>query len=308
MLFKHLCLASLLFVTIAKGEPLPDRGPAEEESSLYDDKELIPEDLSSEEKILRKQKVESLVEERLQQEKELEQIEEQGPIETQGLVEVESNNVLPPDLIVRDPLVPYKVRREEWGQEFQLSYSMFNPINYTPDVLSPGFGNFEDVYGDAENPMIEVMIGVRKNFFLGAITTEFAGGAYSNEVDDTSFGEATLDLIMLRVGGRYTLDNLMSEPLVAPYGGIGAYMIYYDESLEGISFNGNTQPALYYSFGALFSLNWLDRSASTDAYLESGIENTNIFAEVRQFLEAGDPQDPDFSTDFDLAFGLNVEF
>jgi hypothetical protein len=143
---------------------------------------------------------------------------------------------------------------------------------------------------------------------MGAIAGEIGFGIYKNEADDISFGDSTLSLQVARLGVRYTMDNLFYEPIFAPYAGAGAYIVSYKESLASSSFNGNTSPAPYYYVGGLFQLNWLDRMGSADSYIESGIENTSLFVEARKFIAAAPVQDPDFETDFDINFGLNIEF
>jgi hypothetical protein len=58
----------------------------------------------------------------------------------------------------------------------------------------------------------------------------------------------------------------------------------------------------------MFQLGWLDPIAAVEAYSESGIENTYIFAEVRQYMASEEDIDPDFSTGLDINFGMSLEF
>lgn len=228
-------------------------------------------------------------------------------LENKNLVEVEPNNILPSDLVSNYALVPYKVRRPRWGHLFTISYSQFNPTQFESDYTSPEFANFEDLYGTAS--MIEASYTYKWNFILGSIGGEISYGTYANDADDTDLiGNASLSVQIVRLGVRYVADNFMYEPIIAPYLVAGAYSVLYDESQSGESYNGTTAAAGYYGIGALFQLNWLDGSAAVEAYSESGIENTYLFAEAKSYLASAVEKDPDFSTNFDINFGMSLEF
>jgi hypothetical protein len=229
-------------------------------------------------------------------------------IEKAELVEVEPLNILPSDMVTVSPLVPYGVRRTKWGIEGGVAYSMFEPINYETDYLDPTLGDFETFYGSGDTPLIEFQLGGRRNFSFCSVALNLGYGVYANEADDDALGDAKLDLQIVRLGLRLTLDSLFIEPYIVPYGEVGAYTVAYDETQDATSFNGTTEAALYYTFGASFSLNWLDPSAATEAYTNSGVENTYLFVEGRQFMASGNETDPDFSSDLYANFGMAVEF
>ncbi|MCB0350160.1 MAG: hypothetical protein KDD38_03190 [Bdellovibrionales bacterium] len=227
-------------------------------------------------------------------------------MENRNLVEVEPNNILPSDLISLYALVPYKIRRPRWGHMFAITYSLFNPTSYDSDY-DLGTSSFEDLYGSA--PMIEVSYTYKWNFQLGSLGGEIGYGTYTNDADDTAqIGTAKLNVQLIRAGVKFVADNFMHEPIIAPYAFGGVYTALYNETQPGVSFNGTTGAAGYFGVGALFQLSWLDRSAAVEAYTESGIENTYVFAEARSYLASSAENDPDFSTNFDLNFGLNLEF
>lgn len=230
-------------------------------------------------------------------------------LEKQNLVEVESNNVLPSELNSSLAIVPYKDRRRKWGHAFSVSYSFYKPAYYKSDYINPELADFELDYGSPQIPLIEISYTHKWNFSLGSLGGEMSYGYYSNDADDFDLlGDANLQLQMARVGVKFTMDNLFSEPIVAPYFSTGIYSVLYDETQGGASFNGTTGVAGYWAAGALFQLDWLDKSSAIDAYLESGIENTFLSVEVRQFLASSVEQDPDFSTDPDINIGISVEF
>lgn len=231
----------------------------------------------------------------------------EAEIEEQKLVEVEQTYILPSDLSNVSALVPYKYRRERWGNTFSVTYAMIEPINYESAYASGGLINYEALYGDSSG-MIEVSYSHKYNFFLGAISGELGIGFWSDDVDDNSFGNIDLALQQYRFGARYTADNLFAEPLIAPYAGAGVYSMGYREELAGDTTNGITDPALYVYVGALFQLDWIDRSAALEAFIEGGIQNTFVFVEGRKYFASSTAQDPDFSTDFNLSGGVTVEF
>lgn len=203
-------------------------------------------------------------------------------MQNKNLVEVEPNNILPSDLVSLYALVPYKVRRPRWGHMFAINYSLFNPVNYASDYAPNA--SFEDLYGS--EPMIEVSYTHKWNFKFGAIGAEIGYGTYTNDAEDTvAIGNANLNIQIVRAGVKYIADNFMYEPIIAPYAFAGVYTALYDETRPGNSFNGTTGVAGYFGVGALFQLSWLDRAAAVEAYSESGIENTYLFAEARSYLE-----------------------
>lgn len=262
---------------------------------------------------IKRRRVEEIIHQRQSEEERLRKepvtLEQQ---EEQSLVEVEPNNILPADLSSVYPLVPYSVRRSKFGLEIGLTYSQFAPSNYESAFVSGTLSTFDDLYGAPTFPLFEIYFNAKYNFSLGSIGAEIGYGRYSNENDDTSFGELNLELQMIRLGAKFILDNLFYEPYVAPYVVGGLYTVLYKESSTsgGItqSSNGNTQPAPYFGAGVLFQLNWMDRSAAVESYSEAGIENTYLFAEIRQYMASSAVQDPDFSTDPTIQAGISLEF
>jgi len=254
----------------------------------------------------------------LEQYKEQEQIIKNTPIseeeaEQRNLVEVESNNILPSDLANIYSLVPYKVRRRDWGHMFSVAYCQFSPTSYQTDYFGAGIplasgesSSYENVFGS--EAAIELSYGYKWNFILGAVTGEAGLALYSNAAEAPDLGDAQLSARIIRAGARYTMDNIYYEPLFAPYVYGGVYTVLYDETQGAESYNGNTGPAPYWGAGIKFQLSWLDKASAVEAYTESGIENTYLFAEVRQYMASTVEQDPDFSTGMDLNMGMSLEF
>lgn len=229
-------------------------------------------------------------------------------ISEKNLVEVEFNNVLPSDIANVYSLVPYKVRRNKWGHYFSLAYSLYNPVNYQSDFVAPSLGDFDQLYGSAQTPFLELSYSYKWNMLLGSLAAEIGYAMYGNDATDPTLGDAQLSLKMVRLGARYNLDNVLYEPRLVPYALGGVYTALFEETQANVTFDGSTGVAAYYGAGLLLQLNWFDSVAAVDAYTESGIENTYLFAEARSYMASNVDEDPDFSSDMDLNFGITIEF
>lgn len=227
-------------------------------------------------------------------------------LEERKLVEVVPNNILPSDLSSLYPMVPYKVRRNNWGSSFSVGYVMYSPTSYNSDYADLSLISFENLYGDGG--IIELSYNYKLNFSLGSLGAEAAYGFYNKDSDDTSFGSLNLNLQQIRLGLRFVLDNFGYEPVIAPYAGAGVYAMIFKETNAGDSFGGQTDPALYVYGGLMFQLDWIDKDAAVEAYSEGGIENTFVYLEGRQYMASSTAQDPDFSTDISVSAGMTVEF
>lgn len=228
--------------------------------------------------------------------------------EQKKLVEVEPNNILPADLTNVSALIPYRVRRQSTGVDVGIGFSTYMPVNYESNYISGTLADFEGLYGSADFPMIELHFNYKKNLSFGSIGADLGLGYYKNAETTDAGDKLTLFIQTFRLGGKFILDNLSYEPKVAPYVALGGYTVVYKEDNEVTSTNGNTQVALYYSAGVMFQLNWIDPGAAVEAYAESGIENTFLFAQVRQFQASAAENDPDFSTDPIFDAGMSLEF
>lgn len=227
-------------------------------------------------------------------------------------IEVEPKLVYPSDVRGVYYLVPYKYRRPVWGKTFSIGLSSYNPKKYEPDFVT---ATFDNVYGNADIPMISFQFSVKRNLVFGSIGIEASAGIYSNKsrssVDVAGVATAvdsTLSIYPVSIGGILTLDNLYYEPYVAPYFSGGVYSMFYRESRDSGAVNGNTQVSPYYSVGAMFQLDWLDRAAAREAYEEGGVEGTYLYVEARGFIQSQNKQDPDFGSSLHANAGMKMEF
>lgn len=221
------------------------------------------------------------------------------------MVEVEPTNVIAEKVEGNYQLLPYRERRKPWGFTFAVGYSSYEPINYEPNFVTAGF---DEVYTSPDVAMVELKFSFKRNLPVGSIGAEIGVGIYDNDADVEEFGESSLQLIPIRVGGVYYMDTLLPEPYIVPYVSGGAYIMVYEETLAGSSFSGNSQVAGYMTGGVAFQLDWLDKRSARIAYQESEIQSTYVFAEAGTLLESGGATDPDFSSGFNWGAGLRVEF
>jgi hypothetical protein len=203
-------------------------------------------------------------------------------------------------------LLPYTERRRSWGFTVGLGYCSYEPINYEANFVNQPYGG---LYSSPSLPYIEFQFTAKKNLSSGSLGLAFALGRFQNGNTDPSMGvESELQITPIRLGAVYAMDTLVPNPYVIPYVEGGTYIMLYKESLEGNSFNGNSQVAPYVLGGVAFPLDWIDRHASRQAYEDSGIQSTYIFADVRSYLASSSAKDPDFSSNLDWGAGLKVEF
>jgi hypothetical protein len=197
-------------------------------------------------------------------------------------------------------LKPYSERRSTIGFNLAVGYSSYSPLDYKPDfVVNNSFDNY---FGAAETPLIEVTLGPKLNMSFGSIALDLGAGYYNNENRD----KGNLKLIPVRAGATYAMDNLSRDPVLVPYASAGAYVVYYEEKLASQKVGGNTSPGLYYAGGLAIQLNWLDETSASIAYDETGLENTFLFAEGRSFVLAGNV--PNLSSEIQWGAGLRLEY
>ncbi len=257
----------------------------------------------------RKAKVEAAI---LSREAEAREIEEHPEIyanpEKKNLVEVEPNNILPADLTNVSALIPYRIRRQNSGVDVGVGFSTYAPINYESSYISGTITDFKGLFGSADTPMIELYLNYKKNFSFGSLGLDLGVGYYKNSATTDAGDNLTITLQIARFGVKYILDSIGYEPKIAPYVGVGGYTAFYKDDNGVSSVNGNTEVAPYYMAGIMAQLNWIDPGAAVEAYAESGIENTFLYGEVRQYQASANDKDPDLSTDPVFDVGMSLEF
>lgn len=223
-----------------------------------------------------------------------------------GMVKVEPPDLLPPKKNEHDYVLrSYQERRGGWGAIFGIAYSSFNPTNYASAFLAQ---NFTSIYGNnADTPLLEGQLVVKENFSFGSIGIE-GGVGYYDTTSGSTLIVSELQFMELRLGVILILDTLFQEPYVAPYASAGAYTIFFNETMQGNAFGGNTQVAPYFTVGLQATLDWIDTDAARVAYNEGRIQSTFLFAEVRTYVASAAKTDANFGANFVPGGGIRLEF
>ena len=215
------------------------------------------------------------------------------------------SQVVEDDWKINNPLIPYRERRGTWGSIVQFGYSNFSPSDYDPDFVTNE--NYDSFYGGMDQPLLELQVSAKLNIGFLSVSADVGVGHGEN---NGKFG-STLSLTPVRLGGTLALDGILKEPYIVPYAILGAYAVFYKESLASQSVEGRTSPALYYGGGLRFQLDWMDTQADEQALIGFGLENTYLFAEARSFSDSGD-RIPDLSSSSGSPImfnaGLSLEF
>lgn len=201
-------------------------------------------------------------------------------------------------------LPPLGERRGGWGFTVGAGAGYYSPNAYEPSYITD---TFENTYGANKTPMMDVQMQFKKNMRRASIGVDLGGGFYSNT--STSNGVSSqVSFNPVRLGLTLTLDGLFAKPYVAPYASLGGYTTFYRESQSSVSYGGNTQIAVYYAFGAMFLMDWMDQKSADNAFSETGLQATYLYAEGRQYMKSNSTTDPDLSTGIDPNVGLRLEF
>jgi hypothetical protein len=223
-----------------------------------------------------------------------------------GLVAVDPMYISSEEQNKNYELIHYKERREKSGSTFAILMSKYEPLNFQPtfSILS-----FEEVYGVDQGSGIEIQFSQKNNYSFISFSYEFTVGHYLVDSLSTASDVSTLTINPIGVGAKLSLDTFFKEPYFVPYVGGGAYLAMYSEvQNSNPTKSGNTQIAGYYNIGFLMQLDWVDKDTSRKAYEESGLENTFIIIEGKQYIASSNGVDPDFSTVLQLNAGLLMEF
>ncbi len=214
-----------------------------------------------------------------------------------------------------DYTLSYSERRSRWGTWFSVNLEQFYPINYYSIINN----SFYDEFFNQEIPLVGGEFGVKYNFVLGSIAA-IVGYSQGTATSEAIGSEITAAISKFAL--NITLDNLFSQPYVAPYGQFGIHTIDWNE--VGVSGGSPLEESFtsemnyHYKVGMLFQLNWiedkLDPSSRQEALRSSGLENTYIDVFYTSYAEpaevSADQNTPGEGNLGSEAFGvgLKIEF
>jgi len=179
---------------------------------------------------------------------------------------------------MKDPTLPYKQRRNQWGVVFAANYEQFTPENYYSLILN---NNYAGITGDKSIPLVGAEFGVKYNFSMGSVSA-LVGYAHG-EISNLDTGLEQMSASIKKIDLNLALDGLMDEPYIVPFGQIGVHSIDWVEKGTVASVTSEesftTDWNFHYKVGLSFQLNWIEKSidpSSMEDSVRSGLENTYI--------------------------------
>lgn len=227
-------------------------------------------------------------------------------------------------VIVETPEVfdaPYIERRGAHGWLLGLHSENYYPFNYQSQLgTQNGNGDtafIEDFIGLDAVKLLGLEFGYKMNISLGSLSilANYSMANVSGDLD-TSLGFTRIGL-----SANATLDGIFKEPYVAPYGQVGVSVMTIEESTSTDSTSGSTSPTLYYKYGLMFQLDWieakLDPTAKIERLTSSGLQNTYIDVYYVDHLPSSNAIDPatastegeiNTASSGEIGLGLKLEF
>ena len=200
--------------------------------------------------------------------------------------------------------VPYRERRKTHGWLFSVNTDNL----YFPEYISALDGLvYEDIFGQTDLTLVQIDVGYKLNFALGAIGLSLAQGLGSIQDDRLGFVRE-LEISKTSATATLYLDNFMAEPYVVPYIAGTAWRFDLFEQSVTSEYSASTDIGFAYSLGLLFQLNWMDRESAAEAYKSYGLQNTYLDVFFTQHTATASEEDPDFESDFNWGVGLKLEF
>ncbi|UYL10573.1 hypothetical protein B9G69_008290 [Bdellovibrio sp. SKB1291214] len=232
-------------------------------------------------------------------------LEIEGNPEEQGLVETYYDPQSLVELHVRqDNLADYKTRRETHGVYFGINYENYIPVSF---VSANDGKTYNELFNGDSISILSLLIDYKFNFVLGSIA--LGGSAGMGSISDNRSGDTrTLEVTKYMGTLKYTIDNLMKEPYVAPYVGFSMYQMELNDKSTTSSISESTPTSYAYTLGLLLQLDWLDNDTAKSATFNYGLENTFLDVFMSQYLSSGGDADANMETDPIWGVGLRMEF
>ncbi|QDK47272.1 hypothetical protein DOM22_19920 [Bdellovibrio sp. ZAP7] len=224
--------------------------------------------------------------------------------EEEGLVEVYSPESLVELHIRQDNLADYKTRRETHGIYFGLEYENYVPSSFVS--LNDG-KTYQELFNGEAIPIFNLALDYKYNFALGSLALGVSAGMGSIE-DDRSGDKRTLEITKYMGTLKFTLDNILKEPYVAPYVGMSMYQMSLNDKSTTNTVSESPPMGYAYTFGLLLQLDWMDYDAAKNATFNYGLENTFIDVFMTQYLASGGEEDANMESDPIWGVGLRMEF
>lgn len=227
----------------------------------------------------------------------------------ENLVEV-YNGPANVEVRTRHKFESYKERRSRHG--FTVGISSENV--YMHDYTSIYDGKlYEELWGQEDVSLPQLNLNYKFNFILGSINIG-AGYGQGSILDDRIGEERTIIIDKTAANFQFLFDNFMKEPYFVPYIGVSLFNFKITEqvtlatSTERTDHSFTTDTGNAFTVGFLIQLNWMEKEASKEAYLENGLENTYLDIYWTQYENPNQEPDPSTQSDFNWGAGLRIEF
>jgi hypothetical protein len=240
----------------------------------------------------------------------IEEAKKQGtPSSEDNLVEV-YNGPANVEVRTRHKFESYKERRTRHG--FTVGISSENV--YMHDYTSIYDGKlYEELWGQEDVSLPQLNLNYKFNFILGSLNIG-AGYGHGSILDDRTGEERTIIIDKTAGNLQFLFDNFMKEPYFVPYVGVSLFNFKITEqvklstSSEITDHSFTTDTGNAFTVGFLIQLNWMEKEASKEAYLENGLENTYLDIYWTQYENPNQAPDPSTQSDFNWGAGLRIEF
>lgn len=210
---------------------------------------------------------------------------------------------------------PYHERRSKWGLRFNLAVG--GDYETQQEQLKPG--TTESAVLESDGMSFKIDISVNRNFKSFSIGPEF--GYFSSKVlsrCSTADDPREITFRAPNIGAGVYLDGLSFSQYVTPFASAGA-LIYPTIETELTTLNTCTLAGgtgeidsdsfiMYYRFGLLLGLNWLDKGLASRGLSEYGLENSFLYVALRQIPSTSSVEAADIGTTMFIEYGLQLEF
>ncbi|MGH1467588.1 MAG: hypothetical protein ACRBBP_01740 [Bdellovibrionales bacterium] len=201
--------------------------------------------------------------------------------------------------------IGYRERRPDWG--VRLNFAVGNGFETATENESKSIVSLK-----SDGTPFQIDIGMNRNYRYFSVGPEI--GYFSSTILNTCENEISFSGLTAGLG--LYLDGLFKAAYVVPFVSVGALFpdikVQTADSSCAVTgeqeLDGTKSAAMYYRGGLLIGLNWLDKRLSERALEDYGLQNTFLYAAIRQIPSTSNTEETDVGTDPYIEYGLQLEF
>ena len=200
------------------------------------------------------------------------------------------------EVVIEKPqeyLKNYRERRSRYGVIASVNFEQYAPNDYFSISQNKFFDEFTK---NSKIGLVSGDLGLKVNFDLGSasVLLGVASGQYESDAQNIY----SISARIVRLSANFSMDTLMSEPWIVPYGQVGVHQLYwteksYDQTNALINQSLTTPLTFNYKVGLLFQLNWIesyiDPETQVNGLRSSGLENTFIDVFYQHYGNTSEP-------------------